>query len=139
MPHRSTHLASAVALLLLVPGFALAQDIGRASFMENCAACHGADGMGNGPIIDFMKTGPADLTRISERNGGTFPIQQIYDTIADTDQNRAHGTSEMPVWGNKFNVEIIAQEGEFGAGSGGMPSAQARILELVFFLATIQK
>ena len=119
---------------------ALSQEsIGQQEFMTNCAVCHGADGKGDGPILDFLKDAPSDLTRISARNGGQFPFQTVYDTIADVESNRAHGTSEMPVWGDRFNLSIIAQEGEFGAGSGGMPSARARILELVFYLATIQE
>lgn len=122
------------------PVAALAQDsIGQAEFMKNCAVCHGADGAGNGPILDFLKAAPADLTTISARNGGQFPFQAMYDTIADVDSNRAHGTSEMPVWGDRFNMDIIAQEGEFGTGESGIPAARTRILELVFYLATIQQ
>ncbi len=117
---------------------AAAQDlVGKGEFVKNCAACHGAGGDGNGPILDFLKDTPADLSQISARNGGQFPFQQVYDMIADVDSNRAHGTSEMPVWGDRFNMAVIQQEGEFGGG--GMPSAHSRILELVFYLATIQE
>ncbi|PXW71001.1 cytochrome c [Loktanella sp. PT4BL] len=129
---------SAMAVILAIPGASAAQEIGEASFMANCAACHGADGTGNGPILDFLKTAPSDLTGLSERNGGQFPFKRVYEVIADADQNRGHGTSEMPIWGNRFNADIIAQEGEFGTGRSGMPTAQARVLELVFYLATIQ-
>ncbi len=107
--------------------------------MANCAACHGTDGAGNGPILDFLKNAPSDLTKLSERNGGQFPFERVYEVIADADQNRGHGTSEMPIWGNRFNADVIDQEGEYGAGGGGVPTAQSRILELVFFLATIQE
>ena len=130
----------AAALVAAGPGASLAEDsIGEAEFMKNCAVCHGADGAGNGPILDFLKAAPADLTTISARNGGQFPFQVIYDTIADVESNRAHGTSEMPVWGDRFNMEIIAVEGEFGTNGSSIPAARARILELVFYLASIQQ
>lgn len=115
------------------------ESIGEREFMKNCAVCHGANGAGNGPILDFLKAAPADLTTISARNGGQFPFQAAYDTIANVESNRAHGTSEMPVWGDRFNMEIIAEEGEFGTGTSGIPAARTRILELVFYLATIQQ
>ena len=104
------------------------ESIGEREFMKNCAVCHGANGAGN-----------ADLTTISARNGGQFPFQAVYDTIANVESNRAHGTSEMPVWGDRFNMEIITQEGEFGTGTSGIPAARTRILELVFYLGTIQQ
>ena len=113
--------------------------IGKAEFMSNCAVCHGIDGKGNGPILDYLKNAPADLTQIAARNGGKFPFQDVFDTIADVDSNRAHGTSEMPVWGNRFNMDVIAVEGEFGSAVNRMPSARTRILELVFYLATLQQ
>jgi len=131
--------AAAVALVFSGSGASWAQEvIGQDAFLTNCAVCHGTDGRGNGPILDFLKNAPADLAKISERNGGRFPIQEIYDTIANADSNPAHGTSEMPVWGDRFNMAIITQEGEHGMGKSGMPTAQAQALELVFFLATIQ-
>lgn len=131
-------LLAAAAMVLALPGASVAQDIGRDSFVANCAVCHGADGTGNGPILDLLKSAPSDLTGLAERNGGRFPFEQVYDTIANAGQAAGHGTSEMPIWGNRFNAEIIAQEGEFGSGTSGIPTAQSRILELVFFLATIQ-
>lgn len=133
------NLLSAIAIILAVPAASVAEEIGAASFMANCAVCHGADGKGNGPILDFLKAAPSDLTTLSERNGGQFPFQRVYSVIADVEQSRGHGTSEMPIWGNRFAADIIAQEGEFGNGVSGLPSAQSRILELVFFLGTIQE
>lgn len=130
---------SAMAIALAVPATSAAEEIGEASFTANCAVCHGANGSGNGPILDFLKSAPSDLTRLSERNGGQFPFKRVYEIIADADQIRGHGTSEMPIWGNRFNADIIAQEGEFGAGASSMPTAQSRVLELVFYLATIQE
>ena len=139
MTHLRLNAVAALAIAAFVPCMALSQEIGSDAFMKNCAACHGADGKGNGPVVDLLKSAPSDLTLIAERNGGRFPVKTVYEVIADSGLNRAHGTSDMPIWGDRFNTEIIAQEGEFGSGRSGIPTAQARILELVFFLATIQE
>ena len=49
-----------------------------------------------------MKTKPTDLTRIAERNGGTFPFAKVMRFIDGTDEVRAHGDPDMPVWGEVF-------------------------------------
>ncbi|MBS9716751.1 c-type cytochrome [Pseudohalocynthiibacter aestuariivivens] len=139
MIHHAKSILSAMALIIAIPSASVAQEIGKDSFIANCAVCHGVNGKGNGPIVDLLKSAPSDLTRISERNGGQFPIKRVYEVIADADQSRGHGTSEMPIWGNRFNADTIAQEGEYGTGGSGVPTAQSRVLELVFFLATIQE
>lgn len=139
MNHQVKLILSTMAIILAIPSASAAEEIGEASFMANCAVCHGANGSGNGPILDFLKSAPSDLTGLSERNGGQFPFKRVYEVIADADQNRGHGTSEMPIWGNRFNADIIAQVGEYGTSGGGIPTAQSRVLELVFYLATIQE
>jgi len=44
----------------------------------------------------------------------------------------------MPVWGERYALEQIAEEGEYGIGSS-RAEIQARVLELVFYLAGIQE
>lgn len=134
-----TALLAGLATLIGTANASAQEVIGQSEFTRNCAVCHGMDGKGGGPIVDFLKSAPADLTQISARNGGRFPFQAVFDTIADVEGTRAHGTSEMPIWGDRFNLAVIASEGEYGNGAGGVPSARARILELVFFLASIQE
>ena len=46
---------------------------GERIFQESCAPCHGPSGRGDGPAGIALRTRPADLTRISVRNGGRFP------------------------------------------------------------------
>lgn len=54
---------------------------GRALYVANCVACHGAGGKGDGPAADGLATRPADLTGISARNGGVFPMAPVMTTI----------------------------------------------------------
>lgn len=115
------------------------EQIGEVEFTKNCSVCHGAGGKGNGPIVDFLKQAPVDLTQIRKKNGGQFPIQKVYDIIIDAGKLRAHGNQEMPIWGERYALETIKKEGEFGSGAGSVADTRARVLELVFFLATIQE
>ena len=76
---------------------------GRELFRSYCAACHGADARGGGPAASSLKGKPPDLTRIAERRGGTFPLQQIERIITGEETAAtAHGSREMPVWGPIF-------------------------------------
>jgi mono/diheme cytochrome c family protein len=76
---------------------------GKDLFREFCAVCHGTAGKGDGPAASALKTPPADLTQISARNGGKFPEAKIQHIInGDADSPVAHGSKDMPVWGNIF-------------------------------------
>ena len=74
---------------------------GRALFMTFCASCHGALGRGDGSVAGDLRTPPADLTQLATRNGGVFNAARIHN-IVDGRAVRAHGTMEMPVWGDAF-------------------------------------
>ena len=111
--------------------------IGKMEFQKNCASCHGKGGKGDGPFVEFLKETPSDLTVLSKNNAGIFPQAMIYDYIRDPEKVRAHGNKEMPVWGDRYSQEIIEQFGPMYSGPGS--SVNERILELVFYLGTIQQ
>ena len=46
-------------------------------FRAHCAACHGLDGKGSGPVAPTLKIKPADLTVIAKNNGGKFPEARV--------------------------------------------------------------
>ena len=69
-----------------------------------CASCHGMDAKGAGPMAGSLRVSPSDLTRISARNGGTFPLARVSRIISGEEPSRrGHGTHEMPVWGPVFS------------------------------------
>jgi len=73
-------------------------------FNTYCAVCHGREGKGNGPAAAALAKVPADLTRISARNGGKFPDVRVRRYIEGLDEVAAHGTRDMPMWGGLFNA-----------------------------------
>ena len=72
-------------------------DIGKIEYQSGCAACHGVDGKGNGPVAAFLITKPADLTMITRKYNGAFPFGHIYDVIDGREEVKAHGDRAMPV------------------------------------------
>lgn len=77
---------------------------GVALFKAYCAACHGTDAKGTGPMSEWLKVKTQDLTRISIRAGGKFPLARVQRIISGEDNiNSGHGTRKMPVWGPIFS------------------------------------
>ena len=72
-------------------------------FKEYCAVCHGTDAKGSGPAADALKKRPADLTQLSRKNSGTFPELHVMNYIKGAEVTAAHGSRDMPVWGNIFS------------------------------------
>jgi mono/diheme cytochrome c family protein len=78
---------------------------GATIFRNNCAACHGREGRGNGPASKALKRNLSDLTRLSQRNGGTFPAIHVRTTIMFGADGLlpTHGSKPMPIWGPIFH------------------------------------
>ena len=72
-------------------------------FRFYCASCHGETGAGNGPVAAGLKNPPTNLTLLARSNGGVFPRDQVWAVIAAGEPVKmapAHGSREMPVWGD---------------------------------------
>ena len=129
--------AATLAIFLAVGLSAGAQEMtyGQAEFLNSCAACHGTDGRGDGPMAEVLNTPPADLTRIAERNGGSFPYWKVFATIDGRYIVPGHGERDMPVWGRQFIDEDVATYGP----SGGEIVTTERIHELTTYVETLQR
>lgn len=78
---------------------------------------------------------PADLTRISERNGGTFPMVRVMSAI-DGYTRRGDRTSVMPELG------VVFQEGPLvmvPTGDGVATPTPANLVALAEYLRGIQR
>jgi mono/diheme cytochrome c family protein len=100
--------AAPIALALCASAQQPAQlDVGEAArgqviYTRYCGACHGREGHGDGPVAAGLTRKPADLTLLASKNGGSFPYEKVARTIDGRETTRAHGTPDMPVWGEVF-------------------------------------
>jgi mono/diheme cytochrome c family protein len=129
---------SAIAAMLW-PGALLAQptaDLGKTEYYAKCAACHGLSGKGEGSFGEVLKVNMPDLTLIAKRNGGAFPVDRVKMAIDGRATPRAHGTSEMPIWGTRYSVEAAPRYDDFRWDSEAF--VQVRVLALVDYLYRLQ-
>lgn len=76
------------------------KDFDGATLFDNlCAVCHGVDGKGGGPAAPALAMTTPDLTALSAANGGVFPRQAVEDAINGKRRVVAHGSVDMPIWG----------------------------------------
>ena len=105
---------------------------GRQDYVNHCASCHGADATGNGPVAVALNVKPADLTRISARRGGKFPFGEMAKFIDGRTRIGAHGTREMPVWGEVFQEHLTTDPLKEEIVRG-------RVSMILIYLLSIQK
>jgi len=74
---------------------------GKEMFATYCAVCHGADAKGGGPAAAALKNRPTDLTQLAARNRGKYPELLVVSTLSGREVD-AHGSQEMPIWGDLF-------------------------------------
>jgi mono/diheme cytochrome c family protein len=129
----------ALAAMLLLSGKAFSQgrniDLGKREFDASCAVCHGTDGKGQGPFLEFLRRTPTDLTTLAKRNGGVFPINRVFETIEGA-AVPSHGSRDMPIWGAAYRVEA----GEYFADVPYNPEiyVRTRVLSLVEYINRLQ-
>ena len=121
-------LGSLAAIAFTIPLSAQAADLaeGIDLYRNHCAACHGADGDGDGPAAPAMRTMVPSLRVLARRNGDVFPTDAVTAYIDGRELKAAHGDRQMPIWGDVFR-------------SPDQKKARERIDSLVEFLRTIQE
>lgn len=107
-------------------------EAGRGPYQQYCAVCHARDGNGQGTMAKLLKVKPANLTKLSAKHDGIFPFWYVYGVIDGRAEIKGHGTREMPIWGTVFKQEA-------GPDLGAELQAYARILEIVYFIESLQR
>ena len=92
----------AAALLLAPVARAQDDDLGARLFFNHCAACHGENGEGGGPVAATMRVTMPNLRTLAMRNGGVFPADAVAAYIDGRELTAAHGDRQMPIWGDVF-------------------------------------
>ena len=129
MRTRVAYLCAAWFLATALPAAAANKPDGARLFMNHCAACHGANGEGGGPVAAAMQTSVPNLRTLGQRHGGTFPADAVTAYIDGRELKAAHGDRQMPIWGDVFRGP------EQGTAER---TVRERIAALVAFLKGIQ-
>jgi len=75
---------------------------GQEMYTAYCAVCHGKEGKGNGPAAEALKVPPPDLTILARKNDNSYPYGRVRSAIVGDARLPAHGSKDMPVWGELF-------------------------------------
>lgn len=137
---REGRLVGLVTLLFLAAlgssGLAQREEVvaaGKREYQWSCEFCHGAQGKGDGPMVQHLVIKPADLTQISKRNGGQYPFWRMYRIIDGREAVKGHGGGAMPLWGRVFARQEEATDPHLQD-----QGVRGRILSLVYYLESIQ-
>ena len=101
---------------------------GEKVYQAYCASCHGAKGLGDGPVASSLKAPLPDLTTLTRRNQGKYPDARVAENIQGEALSHAHGTADMPVWGPVFRTLDSRSEG----------ATKIRVYNLVKYIGTLQ-
>jgi mono/diheme cytochrome c family protein len=102
---------------------------GQEMYKNYCAVCHGVDGKGKGPAVDALKVPPPDLTTLAQKNGGAYPAMKVAAVLRGEEVMAAHGSKDMPVWGNLF----------WHLSGGRASEVQQRVANLNTYIESLQK
>jgi mono/diheme cytochrome c family protein len=126
-----------IMLMGMNPAWSQEQEViagGEQLYRKFCASCHGPQAMGDGNLSRSMKTQPANLTRLSANNGGSFPFWHTYRTIDGRHEIPDHGRRDMPVFGNWFRIP----DDEVSIETEWADQVRGRIWQLLSYLESIQ-
>ncbi len=84
---------------------------GAKLYRRYCGACHGLTAKGDGIVSSLMTPKPRDLTALT-RDFGKFPREWLIRVTDGRETMRAHGDSNMPVWGTNLVTELGPDAGE---------------------------
>lgn len=98
-------IATAFGLTVSLPMPSLATDEvirGADDYRTYCSACHGLRADGQGPVANVLRPRPPALTDLDKaRYGRPLGTSLVAYIMGDT-MPRAHGQSDMPVWGKNL-------------------------------------
>lgn len=133
------HSTALAVTLMATTCFASAQstrtDMGKREFETNCAVCHGLNGKGQGPYVEFLRVMPPDLTTLAKNNRGILPMDRLYQSIRGNSL-AAHGSRDMPIWGLEYSVE--AANYYFDVPYSQEDYVRARLLALLEYIGRLQ-
>ncbi len=132
-------LIAASAGLGMADVYAQGIEYGNTDYVKFCVQCHGKAGKGDGKFANSLKRPPADLTKLSENNGGVFPTSRVYDVIDGRIEVMNQGKRDMPVWGNVLTDELTARLPRDSMSKESSDYlVRRRILLIIEYISTLQ-
>ena len=116
-----------------------AEDVGKIEYDNNCAVCHGTAGKGDGPYAGIIETPMPDLTTLQKANNGVFPFDRVYTVIDGRTELKAHGTRDMPIWGNEYNEKAAEYYSDYIRQYNAEGFVRGRILGLINHVYMLQE
>lgn len=135
-----TQNVSMIAVMMVVATTAFAAnttDIGKTEYEQSCATCHGMDGKGRGSISQTFQLTVPDITTMTRRNAGRFPVARVYAVIDGREEVKAHGTRDMPIWGKYYSLSSEPRFDDYAYNPE--VAVRARILALIDYLHRLQQ
>lgn len=125
-------------LAIVTASMASAQEVnirdGQSLYNTYCWQCHGRDATGDGPMAEMLAIVTPDLTRLSARQGGTFPTEAVARKIDGRAPLLAHG-GEMPIFGPFLETD---QNVALPLASGQPMMTGLPLANVVVYLESIQ-
>lgn len=106
---------------------------GQDLYLYFCAECHGKDAASVGPMAEMLAIEPPDLTDLTDRNQGVFPITDVAKQIDGRIPIGFH--TYMPVFGPSLDHE---QYVSLALPSGQTLMVPQPLADLLTYLQSIQ-
>jgi hypothetical protein len=79
---------------------------------------------------------PTDISTLAKNNNGVFPVQRTYEIIDGRRAVPAHGSREMPVWGQDYLGRTGYMESPYAYDAEVY--VRSRILALIDYIQRLQ-
>ncbi|WP_230799746.1 c-type cytochrome [Seohaeicola saemankumensis] len=106
---------------------------GAQAYQDYCAICHGPRAKGDGELADRLAVPPPDLTQISARNGGVFPLREVADSVYG--YAGKHDLDLMP----EFTALLDGPETVLNDAEGRAQPVPQRLAEMLVYLQSLQR
>ena len=76
---------------------------------------------------------------LAKKNNGVFPVSAVYEVIDGRKAVIAHGTRDMPIWGNRYTPDPNSALSPDALNGYIELSVRGRILVVIYYLNRIQE
>ena len=126
--------AATIAMLVSTSPVFAKDSSGHETYLEYCAGCHGETAMGDGPLAAIISIEMPDLTILSRRYGGSFPLVDVVRQIDGRVEMRGHG-GPMPV----FGALLTGPSAVVDTAAGDPIVTKAAVLAVADYLEGLQR